>query len=117
MSNENSFDQWAVVELMGHQQIAGRVTEQSIGGAAFIRVDVPEQPARPKRQQWDSDQPIITAYSRFLSAASIYAINPCTEDVAKMAAERMRVRPSLPVGMMSIPSLPAPGGYQEDNEN
>lgn len=107
MTTENSFDQWAVVELMGHQQIAGRVTEQSIGGAAFIRVDVPEQPARPKREQWDSDQPIIPAYTRFLSGGSIYAINPCTEDVAKLAAERMRTRPPLPFGM-NQPALPAP---------
>lgn len=97
MSNtEEIFDQWAIVELMGHQQIAGRVTEQSIGGAAFIRVDVPEQPARPKRQEWDSDMPVIPAYTRFLSGSAIYAINPCTEEVAKKCAEGIRVRPPMP---------------------
>ncbi len=39
------FDTWAVVEVMGHNTYAGRVTEQAIGGASFIRVDVPEIPA------------------------------------------------------------------------
>lgn len=107
MTTENSFDQWAIVELMGHQQIAGRVTEQSIGGAAFIRVDVPEQPAKPKREQWDSDQPMVPAYTRFLSGGAIYAINPCSEGVAKLAAEKMRTRPPLPYGM-DAPALPAP---------
>lgn len=107
MSDETGFDQWAIVELMGHQQIAGRVTEQSIGGAAFIRVDVPEQPPRAKRQQWDSDEPAIPAYTRLLSGGSIYAINPCTEDVAKLAADRMRTRPPIPFSMPQA-ALPAP---------
>lgn len=107
MDKQESFDQWAVVELFGHQQIAGRVTEQSIGGAAFIRVDVPEQPARPKVQQWDEDQPAIPAYTRFFSGGAIYAINPSTEEVAKLAAERMRTRPPLPFGM-NRPALAAP---------
>jgi hypothetical protein len=112
MTTETSFDQWAVVELMGHQQMAGRVTEQSIGGAAFIRVDVPEQPARAKRQSWDTDEPIIPAYTRFLSGASIYAINPCTEEVAKMTAERIRARPPLAFAAPQQPAL----AYQPDDD-
>lgn len=107
MTDENKFDQWAIVELMGHQQIAGRVTEESIGGSAFIRVDVPEQPARKAVQQWDSDQPSIPPYTRYLSSGAIYAINPCSEKVAKMAAERMRTRPAIPYAVHQ-PSLPSP---------
>lgn len=41
MVDESKFDVWAVVELFGHQRIAGRVTEQVIAGQGFIRVDVP----------------------------------------------------------------------------
>lgn len=108
MAAESGFDHWAVVELFGHQQLAGRVTEQSIGGAAFLRVDVPEQPARPKVHAWDEDQPSIPAYTRYFSGGAIYALNPCTEEVAKLAAERMRARPPLPFGM-SRPALAAPG--------
>jgi len=116
MTDENKFDQWAIVELMGHQQIAGRVTEQSIGGAAFIRVDVPEQPARPKREAWDSDEQMIPAYTRFLSSGAIYAINPCSEDLVKIAAERMRTRPAIPFAVHP-PSLPAPDLYDDDQDN
>lgn len=36
------FDQWAVVELMGRQRIAGKVTERVIAGSGFLQVDVPE---------------------------------------------------------------------------
>jgi hypothetical protein len=86
--------------------IAGRVTEQSIGGCAFIRVDVPAQPARPATQTWDSDDPFIPAYTRYLSSSAIYAINPCSEELAKVAAERMRSRPAIPFARP--PSLPAP---------
>ena len=35
----SSFDSWAIVEIFGHQTFAGRVTEQAIGGASFVRVD------------------------------------------------------------------------------
>lgn len=41
--NGNKFEHWALVELMGHQRIAGLVSEQTIAGKGFIRVDVPKE--------------------------------------------------------------------------
>ncbi|MDD2657785.1 MAG: hypothetical protein PHD04_03970 [Candidatus Pacebacteria bacterium] len=41
---DNKFDEWAIIDLFGHQKIAGRVSEQQIGGASFVRVDVPLEP-------------------------------------------------------------------------
>lgn len=41
MSEATKFESWAVVEVMGHQTFAGFVSEQTIGGASFVRVDVP----------------------------------------------------------------------------
>ena len=35
------FECWGHVEIMGHSQIAGRLSEQSIGGRVMLRVDVP----------------------------------------------------------------------------
>lgn len=102
------FDSWAVVELMGRQVIAGRVTEAVIGGAALIRVDVPEQPERKAVQSWDHDEPAIPAYTRYLGAASIYALNPCTEEIAKQAAQRMRARPPLAFGSPAHVALAGP---------
>ena len=43
---EKAFEQWAIVEIFGHQRIAGKVTEQTIGGCSFVRVDVPALPSR-----------------------------------------------------------------------
>jgi hypothetical protein len=34
-----TFEEWALLELFGHQRLAGRVTEQQLGGASFVRVD------------------------------------------------------------------------------
>jgi len=64
------FSEWCVVEIMGHQRYWGRVTEQTLGGASFIRVDVP-----------NSDGGI--AYSKIFGASSIYCITPCTEAIAR----------------------------------
>lgn len=74
------FDQWALLELMGRQRLAGKVTEQVIAGTGFLRVDVPETKSNPK-------------FTRFISPGSIYAINPITEDVAKMYAENLQIKP------------------------
>lgn len=38
---EQKFEVFAVVELFGHQKLAGKVAEQSIGAATFIRVYAP----------------------------------------------------------------------------
>jgi len=65
-----AFDSWALVELMGHQRIAGRVTEAEIGGCKFVRVDVPETSGRP-------------AMTKFLGPSSIYAITPMSEETAR----------------------------------
>lgn len=86
-SNENkSFDEWAVVEVMGHVTYAGRVTEQSIGGGSFIRVDVPSVNDRPQ-------------FTKILGHGSIYCITPCTESVAREAAARQYRTPMATIGL------------------
>lgn len=75
---DNSF--WAIIELMGHQRIAGKLSEYVFGGQSFIRVDVPETQNQP-------------SFSRILSSQAIYAINPVTEEVANHLAESIQARP------------------------
>jgi hypothetical protein len=74
------FEFWSVVELLGRQMIAGRVTEQFIAGVGFVRVDVPEV----------GD---IKPFTKFYSPKAIYAITPVEESLARSAASRMRARP------------------------
>ena len=71
---------YAIVELMGHQKIAGKLTEQVLGGSSFIRVDVPELPDSP-------------AFTRLLTDKAIYAINPVTEEVARHMARQIKAQP------------------------
>lgn len=77
---KSTFDQWALVELFGHQRIAGRVTEAEIGGGKFIRVDVP---------QIGDLQPV----TRFYGGAAIYGITPVTEETALKLAGQIEAAP------------------------
>lgn len=82
------FAAWAVIEIMGHKRLAGFVTEQTIGGTAFLRVDVPDT----KRE---------ARWSKLLDTASIYAITPCTEQIARAVAEEVgRYEPPVMVDLL-----------------
>lgn len=80
MEENKSFDLWCLVELFGHQKIAGRCTEQNIAGTNMLRVDVPETTKQP-------------AFTRLFGSAAIYAINPVDEPTAKFYAEKLEVAP------------------------
>jgi hypothetical protein len=77
---QQSFDQWCILELFGRQVIAGRVTEQVIGGCSFIRVDVPECNGTPQ-------------FTRFYGNGAIYAMTPVSEEAARIALRRFRPDP------------------------
>lgn len=62
---------WAKVEVMGHQQVTGRVTEVKICGQSMLKVD----PGDGRRPQ-------------YLNAASIFRITPVTEEEARVLAPR-----------------------------
>jgi len=91
--SEETFESWAVVELFGHQRMAGLVTEQTVGGCAFVRVDVP------------TDDGAGVLYTRLLGQGAIYAINIVSEQVAREAAKRLQTRP---VYGYEIPRLAGP---------
>jgi len=40
-NNTNTPDQWAIVELLGHVVVAGKISEQDFGGSKMIRIDAP----------------------------------------------------------------------------
>ncbi len=96
--DEAKFDQWALVELFGHARIAGRVTEQQIGGASFIRVDVPDIEVRAREQVVHKRVKVDhrEGFTRFFGASAIYSISPCSEEVARLAAAQIQAEPVIP---------------------
>lgn len=91
---------WAIVEVMGHKKFAGYVTEHTIGAMALIRVDV------PATQQGDRT---TQEYSKLIGPGSIYCITPCTEEVARAAAQRLEQwNDPIPVAMPVQRQLAAP---------
>jgi hypothetical protein len=79
-SEPKPFDEWAILELFGHQRLAGRVTNAQVGGASFVRVDVPNPLGQIK-------------LTKFLNPTAIYSITPCTESVATAAAMNIDASP------------------------
>lgn len=81
-TQETPFAHWCVVELMGHQRIAGMVTEANLFGSALMRVDVPalETQHRP-------------GFTKYYGASAIYAITPVEEEIARAVAEAYDNRP------------------------
>jgi len=80
---ESSFEQWAILEIMGHNTFAGRVSEITIGGASFIRISIPATGDKP-------------AFDKIFGASSVYCITPVTEEVALDMASRLRQEPIQP---------------------
>jgi len=94
MSTDEKFESWAIIELFGHQQIAGLLTEAAIGGCSFVRVDVPEVNGRP-------------AFTKFYGSGAIYAMTPCSEEVVRRALLSIMPRP------ISVFLLPEPAELQD----
>ncbi len=103
-SPEVSLDTWAVVELFGHTRVAGKISNVSIAGCGFIRVQVPAHKNVP-------------AYTRDIAPKAVYALNPCDEaavmsalghcsespvvelcasDIYKRIREEMKTREAVP---------------------
>lgn len=74
---DEKFTGWVILELMGHRRLTGYLSEQEIAGNAFLRIDIPAEPAA----------------TQFYSASAVYCITPTTEEMARAAAKLNRVAP------------------------
>jgi hypothetical protein len=93
---QQKFEAWGLLELFGHQRIAGRLTEQTIGGVHFVRIDVPTI----------GD---VQEYTRFFTQGAIYGMTITSEDVARRLATGLRARPISAYDLApSSPALPRP---------
>lgn len=100
--NEAKFEQWCVVELMGHQRIAGKVTEESHFGVALMRVEVPAVEGR-------------AGFTKYFGGNAIYALTPTTEEIATHVAKMVDQAPISRWEMRDL--LPAPSVIEADNDD
>ena len=107
-SEQDQFETWAIVDVMGHQRYAGKVTEQTIAGSGFIRVDVPSV-----QRRGFNDEPgdSIPPFSKLLSPGSIHSITPCSEEVARAAAGNIA---KVPIQRYELQLPQAVGDEQEE---
>lgn len=99
---EAKFEQWANVELMGHQRVVGRCSEQAIAGTNMLRVDVPLDAITCKCPMRDTGIhdllcPVVDERGKFttqyFSGGAIYRITPVSEAVARKLCAGLRQDP------------------------
>lgn len=79
LPEETQFEEWAILELMGHRKLAGRVVEQTIAGRGFLRIDLEDDNGAQQSQIYSPD--------------AVYCITPTTEEIARVIAKRCRIKP------------------------
>jgi hypothetical protein len=116
---------WAIVELMGHVKIAGKLTEEEHFGAKMGRVDIPtytpctcangpkklvDLPTVPCEKCHSSG--IVQGFTtKFFGGASVYCITPVSEEVARVAAKSTQIQP---VHSWEMPPRLLPAGQPRD---
>ena len=66
---ENHFEEWVILELMGHRKLAGLVKEQTIGGVSFVRLDIFRE----------GGNVVVT---QLYNPSAIYCMTPTTKELA-----------------------------------
>lgn len=74
MSVAEAIENWAIVELMGHRQRAGRITEVEAYATKLLQVDIPMPDGSFVTEQYGGQ--------------AIYAIRPATEEIARDWVQR-----------------------------
>jgi hypothetical protein len=97
---ENSYKPlfWAIIELFGHQIIAGEVGEQAIGNETFIRVDVPSI---------NGENSVVEGFTKMYSKGAIYSITPTDEETCLRAVVGLQPKP-VELWRLNVPRLPDP---------
>jgi len=98
-----------VLELFGHQRIAGMVSEYNFAGSSFVRVDVPAVGTTP-------------AFTKMFHPNAVYAFNPVDEETMLFVAEQCSVRPLTVFDLSEmrrkmLAALPAAKPETDDEEN
>lgn len=74
---QSSYEGWAILELMGHRQRVGRVSEEEVYGGKMLRIDIPLA---------DLGGEVVT---EFYGCSSVYSLRPISEDRADAAQNEL----------------------------
>ena len=96
-------DQWAFVEIYGHQKLAGRVTTRKVGTEVMFQVDIPK-----------GDNEFLC--SKLFGPKSIFSMTPTTEEWCRLWAKAAKeyqheILPYIP----ETRQLESRYGYTEDD--
>lgn len=104
MATAEGFEGWAILEIMGHRQVAGYVRDVALFGARMARVDVPEVPAtKERRYDYGAGRSVeveieaIPGFTHYYGGSAIFSCVPTTEELARAAAARLRTQPPQPL--------------------
>lgn len=130
-------DVWAVVELMGHVRIAGRLSEEERFGGKMGRIDVPNPPnptciackgtgviaeqtiERPEGDEKLAAHPCgmetcVSGYvTQYFGASSVYRVTIVSEEAARAACRAGRV---YSPGALALPQ-PANDFYEDRDDD
>ena len=84
-SEQEAFEHWAILELMGHRRLAGFVRTVELAGASMIRLDVPAPAEANESTEWEATQ--------FYNPSAVYCLTPTTEETARRVAALSRPAP------------------------
>lgn len=76
---------------MGHRRLAGKLTEATLAGGAFLRLDIPRH-----------EGPTMT---QFYAPGAVYCITPTTEEIARAVAANCEPEP---VHQFELPQIQRP---------
>ncbi|MFE3836914.1 hypothetical protein [Pseudogemmobacter sonorensis] len=94
---------WILLELMGHRQRVGLAREEEIAGGLMLRIDIPTE-----------GEDYATEY---YGSASIYALRPISEEVARDHCAARDPRPPRPVGYRAQRQIGNDFGDTEGDED
>ncbi len=81
------------------------MTEETVGGQAFVRVDVPETIVNEQK---------LPGFTKLFGGHAVYCITPCTEETARAFVQELR---STAFNVYEAPRLPAPAAKSASEED
>jgi hypothetical protein len=97
---------YAVLEIMGHRQIPGFVSEVEFAGVKMVRVQVPSLKRDGEGKVVGLDLEHLEFEQRY-GASAVFCLTPATEEqIARLLAREWHYRPELPAAPTAMAPTP-----------